>query len=605
MAITNLFQSLYNSKNKNYVNSGYVCESDLSDNADATAQYGTDENGNPVFEIVDANGNVITSQDLSGIAANPVFEWETKSKVLQPNSCYFIQGPEFGQSYMTEYFKICKELVETEGWEYYCNVEFDITYSSGFETVTSHYKSEREPENTESVLVFIQNWLDCMNIPVNVDFEDKEDTVSPCHSGKNCNMTIKTDYKPNIYSYIRFMSTSLGYNFVVRNLRVYPIFASEDFPESPFSPEQITVQDVIQAIRNVEPYRIDASVKMDPYLIDCSLYLYVLTNLEEGLKYLDDFAYKAPESFEYTVYAGYGKNNAWYNIDSSEPLDSLYYAYDNDTIDENEIVHRGVYPIFAEIFRITGLRSVNPDDTDIVHKLFENLDLRVDALKYPNGAFRGISVVPQYPSVTDKQAMSLKLNIIKDKISIYTPVRINQAHHINDVSLYDDPETEMDDWTEINVESERILWEKEDVIVLAGTNINNERLTGDMRGCNCGVMDIDYESGSIDDDGWNPGNNPAANYAAFNQDYNDNWANVQDPHWRDNRLTMRENGKVIGMFRYLSEISKSNDWINVGQLFTLITNADSASENERNLCNSIFINNPNPFPVKVNIMIFD
>ena len=201
--------------------------------------------------------------------------------------------------------------------------------------------------------------------------------------------------------------------------------------------------------------------------------------------------------------------------------------------------------------------------------------------------------------------MSLKLNIIKDRISIYTPVRINQAHHINDVSLYDDPETEMDDWTEINVESERILWEKEDVIVLAGTNINNERLTGDMRGCNCGVMDIDYESGSVEDDGWNPGNNPAANYAAFNQDYNDNWADVQDPHWRDNRLTMGENGKVIGMFRYLSEVSKSNDWINVGQLFTLITNADSASENERNLCNSIFINNPNPFPVKVNIMVFD
>lgn len=602
MPITNLFQSLYNSKSKNYVNAGYTCEGDLSDNSDLTAQYGTDENGNPVLEIVDANGNPVASQSLSGISVSPLFEWESKSKVLQPNGCYFIQGPEFGQNYMTEYFKICKELVEIDGWENYVNVEFDITYLSNFGTVTEHYKSERSTGDTESILSYIQSWFDCMSIPVNVDEEDVEDTKSCPDCKKNCSMSMSTIYTNPVYSYIRFMSTSIGYNFVVRNLRVYPIFASEDFPDSPFSPEQITVQDVIQAIKNVQPYRIDAKEKMNPYLVDCSLYLYVLTNLEEGLKWLDDYKNKTQEEFEYTVYSGYGKNNSWFNIDSTATLDSLYYPYDNNTEDVNGITHRGVYPIFEEIFNITGLRSVDPDDTDIVHKLFENLDLRIDSLKYPNGAFRGISVIPQYPSSLDSQLLSLKLNIIKDKISIYTPVKITQAHHIDDLgNLYDDPNTDMDDWTEINVESERILWEREDAVVLGNCYLPNEKLTGEMQGVSTGTIEIDYSS--PDSDEWNPGVNPAHDYSGFTKDDSDNWADVQDPHWRDNRLSA-QGCKVIGMNRYLSEVAKNNDWLNVGQAFTLITNADT-SDNEKNLCNSIFVYNPNTFPVKVNILVFD
>lgn len=606
MAFTNIFQTLYNSGSKNYVNSGYVCDNDLSNNSDMSVEYTTDDEGNPILAVEDANGNVVASQPLSGISVEPVFEYESKSKVLQPNSCYFIQGPEFGQSYTTEYFKICKELEETPGWENYVNVEFDITYSSEFENVTEHYSSDRPIGDTESILVYIQNWLDCMGIPVNVDEEDKEDI----HIGipgmpKNCSGCIPanaTNIKNKIYSYIRFMATSLGYNFTVRNLRVYPIFASENWPDSPFSPEQITVQDVIQAIKNVKPYRIDAKEKMDPYLVDCSLYLYILTNLDEGLKWVDDFENKFPEEFEYSVYAGYGKNNPWWNIDSKETLDSLYYAYDNDEEDVNGIIHRGVYPIFKEIFNLTGLRTTNPDTTDIVHKLFENLDLRVDSLKYPNGAFRGISIIPQYPAQMDANALSLKLNIVKDKMSIYTPVMINQAHHINEYDLYDDPTTEMDDWTEINIESERIFWKKEDVIVLAGSNLVNEKLTGDMRNCQCSTMDIDYNIATNDE--WAPAINPAADYAAFNENMNNDWEPVQDPHWRDNRLT-ETSGKVIGMFKYLSEVNKNNDWIQFGPIFTLITNKDSDSENTRNLCNSIFLFNPNPFPVKTNIIIFD
>lgn len=609
MAITNLFQSLYNSGSKNYVNSGYVCDGDLSNNSDMTAEYAVDENGDPVLVINDANGNSVATQPLGNITVEPVFEYESKVKVLQPNSCYYIQGPEFGQSYTTEYFKICKELVEVQGWENYVNVEFDITYSNEFQNVTKHFKSQRQPGDTESILTFIQNWFDCMNIPVNIDEEDKEDPKNISgisEKYKNCDNCMCNTGDLNIskvYSYIRFMATSLGYNFTVRNFRVYPIFASEDFPESPFSPEQITVQDVIQAIKNVKPYRIDAKEKMDPYLIDCSLYLYVLTNLDEGLKYVDDFEFKTPDEYAYSVYAGYGQNNPWWNIDTDNTLDELYYAYDNDTEDVNGIVHRGVWPIFKEIYNLTGLRTSNPDETEVVHKLFENLDLRVDSLKYPNGAFRGISIIPQYPSGIDSNLVSLKLNIIKDKMSIYTPVLVTQAHHINEMGdLYDDPNTDMDDWTEINVESERIYWKREDVIVLAGSNISNEKLKGDMQGCQCSTIDIDYNTSANDD--WNPAVNPAKDYAVFNEGLNDDWAAVQDPHWRDNRLTA-SSGKVIGMYKYLTEVSKNNDWINFGQVFTLITNADSDTDNTRNLCNSIFLYNPNPFPVKTNILIFD
>lgn len=605
MGLTNLFQTLYNSGSKNYVNSGYVCDNDLSNNSDMTAEYTTDDEGNPEIAIKDANGNTVASQPLAGVVAEPVFEYESKIKVLQPNSCYFIQGPEFGQSYTTEYFKICKELEEVPGWENYVNIEFDITYSSEFETVTDHYASQRPIGNNESILSYIQNWLDCMGIPVNVDEEDKEDKLTEphCRNRKNCPGYIpdSSSLKNKVYSYIRFMATSLGYNFTVRNLRVYPIFASENWPDSLFNPEVITVQDVIQAIKNVKPYRIDAKEKMNPYLIDCSLYLYILTNLDEGLKFIDDFEGKDPGEFEYSVYAGYGQKNPWWNIDQKETLDSLYYPYDNDIEDMNGIVHRGVYPIFKEIFNITGLRTTNPDTTDIVHKLFENLDLRVDSLKYPNGAFRGISIVPQYPSQFDSNALSLKLNIVKDHMSIYTPVLVNQAHHINEYDLYDDPNTEMDDWTEINIESERIFWKREDVVVLAGSNIMNEKLQGEMKNCSCSVMETDYDVASNDD--WNPAVNPAKDYAAFQQDTSE-WEAVQDPHWRDNRLT-ETSGKVIGMFKYLSEVSKNNDWINFGQIFTLITNKDSDSENDRNLCNSIFLYNPNPFPVKTNILIFD
>ena len=124
-----------------------------------------------------------------------------------------------------------------------------------------------------------------------------------------------------------------------------------------------------------------------------------------------------------------------------------------------------------------------------------------------------------------------------------------------------------------------------------------------MKNCHCGRMDIDYTQQFADADNWAAGTNPSKDYTLFYKDTADTWANAQDPHWKDNRLIDGPT-RVIGMYGYISEVDKRQDWINVGQVFTLISNTDAENDHCKNLCNSIFIYNPNPFPIKINILVF-
>lgn len=88
----NLFYQLY-SRSNDVTNSGYVCQTAIDENDTSFDISGSEG------QITDSNGDILSSIDLSGIHVDGLTQYNTETKILQPNCAYVIQGPEHGETY--------------------------------------------------------------------------------------------------------------------------------------------------------------------------------------------------------------------------------------------------------------------------------------------------------------------------------------------------------------------------------------------------------------------------------------------------------------------------------------------------------------------------
>lgn len=195
------------------------------------------------------------------------------------------------------------------------------------------------------------------------------------------------------------------------------------------------------------------------------------------------------------------------------------------------------------------------DDNTVLPRLEfcieRNKDLEIDAFKYPNGAARAWLIVPDWPVSVDEQYVSLKLNHVRDHVYLYETNNNCNCYDIKYVDVYASERNEVE---RHNLKTMKYFM-GDNFTYMDSVNGSITEVSHNDSPCEC--PDIKLE--------------------------------IHNPH--------------IGMYRYLDYVEMNDMWTNVGSFYGLVTNEDLDDIDEKNLANSIFLYNKNPFPVKVSYFI--
>lgn len=181
-------------------------------------------------------------------------------------------------------------------------------------------------------------------------------------------------------------------------------------------------------------------------------------------------------------------------------------------------------------------------------------DLEIDAFKYPNGAARAWLIVPEWPISVESGFLSLKLNHVADKIVIPEPAEGIDCRGYYGLTSVDVFASERSEVERHNLKQFK-YWLEENFTYMDSKNGSVIEVNHEKDFCKCPDLNLE----------------------------------IHNPH--------------IGMYRYLDYVSMNNLWVNVGDFYGLVTNADTDDIDEKNLANSVFLYNRNEFPVKVSYFI--
>lgn len=569
----NLFYNLYSTTN-NIANSGYICSSAIDERGtsfDITASATGGSNG----VITDSNGHTLNNIDMSKIHASQLTQYNTETRVLQPHSGCVLQGQEFGLACATYYYVIPKHVKETDRYEYYIDCDFDIIYNN---FAPKKYHVGVKANSTTSIVSLINKSLAKHNIEIAVSIQSLRDEIDG-----------------NTYEYFVFQSQKEAYFYYINNIKITLNFQSEDYPDSPFT----------KSIDNLKPYMYDLIVNHHPirqiqqinettgevewitpvydkdsYKVDCDLFSWLLLNYLDAVKDMDSFA----KMIEYLRNA----MNAETDEETIEWIEKANIvirltAYDVDLFNHYDIDNiEIIYNIINEI-------KLKVDDLDDYYKKFywlkEDSHKRVPLMKYPNGAYRGIVLIPDWPEKTDDyEHASLWVNHIKSEVKLYIPVK----HH---------------------------KFIQKTFGVLANATLVKEE--SNFRACfpDFGNIQLNNSQHTLPD-GWDDLNLdiPEGKRRPHPLADNDIDTNYLDPYRPDKDIDddlayMGQNyydkkKNIIGLFRYMQYVHENNLWNKVGKSYMIIGNDDNPQSLDLNLPTSLIIYNPNPEPIRIKYMIF-
>lgn len=199
-------------------------------------------------------------------------------------------------------------------------------------------------------------------------------------------------------------------------------------------------------------------------------------------------------------------------------------------------------------------------DTTILHSMTYLVErdkyLEIHAFKYPNGAARVWLIVPEWPDSVDNEYVSLKLNHVRDQVIIPNLIQEDECDCIGAFKL-----DKVDVFAEERNEAERHnlkemkYWMGDNFTYMDSVNGSVTEVNHHKDFCKCPDLKLE----------------------------------IHNPH--------------IGMYRYLDYVEMNELWVNVGDFYGLVTNADTDDIDLKNLANSIFLFNKNQFPVKVSYFI--
>lgn len=233
------------------------------------------------------------------------------------------------------------------------------------------------------------------------------------------------------------------------------------------------------------------------------------------------------------------------------------------------------------------------NDNDFQDVLYEIPEMYVPAIKYKNGAFRGIIVRPIYPMYNDASISadmrSVKIAYVKDRVYQYEDL-IAETKNICYRNLVD-----VDiDYRSVK-EYEGMQW----------------RFPVDFDCEHC--FDKDPDTKWVDPD--HRTNKKHHHDIWIEPDHqvrltphDDEWIEaVNNTNSLPDRITVHVNPhenvkRIMGLYGYATYVDENNLWIPVGSVFMDIAAPDGI--NTRNLIPSAILYNPNDYPIQANIMTF-
>ena len=562
----NLFYKLYSITN-NVVNAGYTCSSAINEE-DTSFDITTSVSGGSAGTITDSNGNTLASIDLNDIHAGGISQYNTETRILQPHSCCVLQGQEFGLACASYYYVIPKQIEDVDNYEYYINCDFDVIYDN-FSPFKFHVHTVADGKT--SFIKQINKIFKDNNIEVAVSVQKEEDELDK-----------------HTYEYLVFLSQKEGYFYYINNLRVTINFQSEDYPNSPFTngidKVKTYIYDLIDEFHPMkEVYNPETGeyytpeYDKDTYEVDCELYTWLLHNYMDAVKDINSFG----EMIEYIQLA----------LDAETEEDAELYLEEANVVIKNTVYDADFFNNYdLDNMRIIyALIDVVKHRVDELNEFFQTIywlredrHKRIPLMKYPNGAFRGIVLVPDWPSKNDDfEYASLWINHIKSKVRLFVPTK---DHHfvpkmvgvLSNATLVNEEEY----YRKHNHEFGSVSIENSISCIPAGWDEHDNISSGYMPNNTPDNIDTDYM------DPYRPDKQIDDDLAWMGQNY---YSKKKD---------------IIGLFRYMQYVNDNDLWNKVGEAYMIIGKDDDPQSQNLNLPTSLLVYNPNNEPIRIKYMIF-
>lgn len=605
----NLFYQLYSTDNS-VTDSGYKCTSSTDESDTSFDISGTEA------QITDSNGDILASVDLSSIHAAGITQYNVETKILQPKSAYLLQGNEYGETYKSQFFKIYDFIYKTENYSDYINLKFDILYKQKNKKCNIHIDTYAIRETYGSVTSLVQQQLNKLKVPITCTIRTLDDEES----------------SDSTIDYINFQSSEEGYDFIVRNVILTPILNSDstksgsndEFSDSPFNEPEVTTDLILELLNKYKPTYVNAddnsSLNSNNYNINCDIYKKFLTL---GNTITDDF-----NLFVYEL--GIIKKYFLPCFDEDGTLIFKKKLEDIIAVKYSEIYKKyftcplcyynpyTIYNILTDLkdYIFTQKNASGPS------YCYEDLNKRINNIKYPNGALRGIVLIPNWPTDDDYEYSVLWVNHVADHLEICEPVSVSSLNQYFNGNVTSNRKARLFEKIFATVKINALISDEKQQYIEDYDNLPLNDITSNDGFTNsfdnlyeAGYDDFNYVNKNFNRnpvdynrDNWNSGYSEIHNpdlYIENNTDDEDIWEN--NPNKTDIRyLDSHENipEKYVGLYKYMNYLSNNDLWLRIGDAYMIIGKDDNKETKTKNLLQSLLVYNPNDIPVKVKYIIF-
>lgn len=616
-ANSNLFYKLYSTPN-DVASSGFTCSSAVDENDTSFDIDGSEG------VITDSNGNELGSIDLSEIHADGITQFNTETRVIQPHSAYLIQGNEFMETYKQQWFRICDEIASVEGYEEYVNLEFDILYKCCEKVHNYHLKSFEQRTTFGHICELVQYMLDYLKVPVTISIRQVGDDDCCCKKG--------------LYDYIVFQSTKEGYEFMIRNVIIHPIMATDsnydgtdgNYYNSPFKGPDMNMDWITLLFEKFQPRLVgDDTTHRDTtkpnyyYHINCGIYKEFLDLAKTIEDDFSTFCYELDIIKKYFLPL-FDKDTGIclfpaQLLELAKKYPNIYGTYFDPS---TEISKYNIYDIVEMLDFIKEYMlqcMINGP-----HSCLEDLNRRIGAVKYPNGACRGIVIIPNWPRNEETDENVLLINHVAEYVELNIPVSIQQLRKYFGGNIATKHPVRLYEKAIANVKINALIPQEkseyiEDELALPLEDIASNdgfKFTFDF-------MDVpgydkrdfinnDFHripQSQMPDDRWEEHNNDINYYEPeMYIDENSDDPNIWETNpnsqctYTDSHLDVKKIS--IGLYKYMHYLKDNDLWIRVGDAYMVVGKKDNRECRNKNLLQSVLVYNPNDFPLRIKYMIF-
>lgn len=304
------------------------------------------------------------------------------------------------------------------------------------------------------------------------------------------------------------------------------------------------------------------------YEPDCDLYNFLRYNYEDCVKDLATFK-KALDKLDTIKYYMDAEKQQEIYLAARQIVEKTVYIKIFDKFD-TENLHI-IYDIIDSIKKQIELTN---DYYEPIYWLNDDRRKRVAQMKYPNGACRGMVIIPEWPTnyAEEFETSNLWINHVKTTIKMW--------------------------------EKGPNGWQPRNVGVIANATLMSEQdcFTTEKGGC-CSCCSNGNMCCNVDN-GWNDGimttdtlkTDIAAETYAADKSIED------DMYMGRNCYPTKKN--MIGLYKYMGWVNENNLWTKIGEGYMIVGSKDDPQSKVKNLIPSAVVYNPNPVPIRIKYMIF-